>query len=48
MIESLEKLRSMRGNYATYEDLVMGCCDIADEIERDSYQRIITWLEQER
>lgn len=35
LIKSLDELRSMRGNYATYEDLIMRCYDIADEIERE-------------
>lgn len=35
VIKSLDELRGMRGNYATYEDLIMRCYDIADEIERE-------------
>lgn len=34
-IEALEKLRGMRGNGATYEDLLLECCDIADAIQRE-------------
>ena len=41
MIKSLDELRGMRGNYATYEDLVMRCCDIADAIEREVEERYI-------
>lgn len=41
MLESTEQLRGMRGNYATYEDLVMRCCDIADEIEQEIEERYI-------
>ena len=41
MIKSTEQLRGMRGNYATYEDLVMRCCDIADEIEQEIEERYI-------
>ena len=41
MIKSIEQLRGMRGNYATYEDLVTRCCDIADEIEREVEERYI-------
>ena len=41
MLESVEQLRGMRGNYATYEDLVMRCCDIADEIEQEVAERYI-------
>lgn len=41
MIKSIEQLRGMRGNYATYEDLVMRCCDIADEIESEVEARYI-------
>ncbi len=41
MLESTEQLRGMRGNYATYEDLVMRCCDIADEIEQEIEERYV-------
>ena len=41
MIKSTEQLRGMRGNYATYEDLVMRCCDIADKIEQEIEERYI-------
>lgn len=40
-LESVEKLRGMRGNMATYEDLIRECCVIADEIEREISERYI-------
>ena len=40
-MESIDKLRSMRGNMATYEDLIHECCVIADEIEREIAEKYI-------
>lgn len=41
MIKSLNELRGMRGDCATYEDLVIRCYDIADEIEREVEERYV-------
>lgn len=40
-MKAIDELRSMRGNYATYEDLVARCCELADAIERELEERYI-------